>query len=180
MDLPFWIATFSLLLILGMALFVMGCFYRIMFMAIYWLLTWLDEEDRGRSDGQKGDDVKDQTYSEGCGCTVTFFAESDYRTSWMLPGKECTAHTGRYQVAERDCLMERARRHFHLEEPPHDEPAKPRPCPWCPGPTELIVSEAEPGFLNVICKKCGCCGPWVRGDAAAAIAAWNQRKDVSQ
>ena len=52
---------------------------------------------------------RDWTYSEGCGCQVTFFAESDYHTSRMLPGEACADHAGRYQVAERDCLIERAR-----------------------------------------------------------------------
>ena len=54
----------------------------------------------------------DWTYSEGCGCRVTFFAESDYHASRMLPGETCEDHTGRYQVAERDCLMERAKEGF--------------------------------------------------------------------
>lgn len=52
---------------------------------------------------------RDFTYSEGCGCQVTFFAESEYRTSRMTPGVACEDHTGRYQVAERDCLLERAK-----------------------------------------------------------------------
>ena len=52
---------------------------------------------------------RDWVYAEGCGCEVTFFAASDYLTSRMTPGPECTAHTGRYQVAERDCLIERAK-----------------------------------------------------------------------
>ena len=51
----------------------------------------------------------DLVYSEGCGCRVTFFADSGYHTSRMDPGSECRDHTGRYQVAERDCLMGRAR-----------------------------------------------------------------------
>ena len=53
--------------------------------------------------------VRDFTYSEGCGCTVTFFAASEFHTSRMLPGPKCKDHTGRYQVAERDCLVERAK-----------------------------------------------------------------------
>ena len=55
------------------------------------------------------DGTRDWTYSEGCGCKVTFFANAEFKTSRMLPGETCTDHTGRYQVAERDCLMERAR-----------------------------------------------------------------------
>ena len=51
----------------------------------------------------------DWTYSEGCGCRVTFFAASDFHSSRMLPGESCTAHGGRYQVAERDCYVERAK-----------------------------------------------------------------------
>lgn len=53
--------------------------------------------------------TNDFTYSEGCGCRVTFFVASSYRTSRMLPGVACEDHTGRYQVAERDCLVERAK-----------------------------------------------------------------------
>lgn len=52
---------------------------------------------------------QDFTYGEGCGCTVTFFAASNFHSSQMLPGPECADHAGRYQVAERDCLVERAR-----------------------------------------------------------------------
>lgn len=55
---------------------------------------------------------RDWTYSEGCGCKVTFFVESDYHTSRMLPGETCTDHTGRYQVAERDCFIERAKEYL--------------------------------------------------------------------
>lgn len=51
---------------------------------------------------------KDWKYAEGCGCVVTFFAKAEWRTSHMASGPECKDHTGRYQVAERDCLMERA------------------------------------------------------------------------
>lgn len=53
--------------------------------------------------------MRDFTYSEGCGCQVTFFAAADHKTSRMTPGVACEDHTGRHQVAERDCLMERAR-----------------------------------------------------------------------
>jgi hypothetical protein len=57
----------------------------------------------------KRDPGKDWTYSEGCGCRVTFFADANYKTSRMLPGETCTAHGKRHQVAERDYLIERAR-----------------------------------------------------------------------
>lgn len=53
--------------------------------------------------------ANDFSYSEGCGCRVTFLGASNGHTSRMLPGPTCTAHTGRHQVAERDCLIERAR-----------------------------------------------------------------------
>lgn len=52
---------------------------------------------------------EDYIYSEGCGCVYTFSAESGYRTAHLEPGKDCVDHTGRYQVAERDCLYERAK-----------------------------------------------------------------------
>jgi hypothetical protein len=55
------------------------------------------------------DGSRDWTYSEGCGCKITFFANAEFKSSRMLPGPNCTDHTGRYQVAERDCLMERAK-----------------------------------------------------------------------
>jgi hypothetical protein len=53
--------------------------------------------------------MRDFTYSEGCGCKVTFFAESEYHTSRMIPGVHCLAHTDRFQVAERSCFIERGR-----------------------------------------------------------------------
>lgn len=53
--------------------------------------------------------MEDFVYAEGCGCEVTFIAASEYHTSRMTPGADCKDHTGRYQVAERDCLLERAR-----------------------------------------------------------------------
>ncbi len=56
--------------------------------------------------------IRDWTYSEGCGCKITFFAESRYKTSRMLPGETCTDHTGQYQVAEQDCLVERAKKYL--------------------------------------------------------------------
>lgn len=52
---------------------------------------------------------RDWTYSEGCGCRVTFFAAAEHHTSRMDPGETCTDHTGRHQVAERNCFMERAK-----------------------------------------------------------------------
>lgn len=53
---------------------------------------------------------RDWTYSQGCGCRVTFFAEADYHTSRMLPGERCTMHTGRHQMAERDAFISEGRR----------------------------------------------------------------------
>ena len=54
-------------------------------------------------------DAVDFTYSEGCGCKITFFAAAKYYSSRMLPGESCEGHTGRHQVAERHCLLERAK-----------------------------------------------------------------------
>lgn len=68
-------------------------------LAGYW---WLKEREKMVSN-------RDWTYSEGCGCQVTFFAASHYHTSRVLPGENCTDHTGLHQVAERDCLRERAK-----------------------------------------------------------------------
>lgn len=50
----------------------------------------------------------DWTYSEGCGCQVTFFAAADFYTSRMLPGVACTRHTGKYQMDARSDFIERA------------------------------------------------------------------------
>lgn len=61
------------------------------------------------ADGERLNRKPDWTYSEGCGCRVTFFGTADYHTSRMLPGETCEDHTGRHQVAERDCLIERAK-----------------------------------------------------------------------
>ena len=61
------------------------------------------------ADGERLNRKPDWTYSEGCGCRITFFGAADYHTSRMLPGETCEDHTGRYQVAERDCLIERAK-----------------------------------------------------------------------
>lgn len=47
----------------------------------------------------------DWTYSQGCGCQVTFFAESDYHTSQMEPGEYCTLHTARHQGEARDAFV---------------------------------------------------------------------------
>ena len=52
---------------------------------------------------------RDWTYSEGCGCKVTFFAAAGYRTSRMLPGDECRIHATWGQAPERDLLVERAK-----------------------------------------------------------------------
>ncbi len=53
---------------------------------------------------------RDWTYSEGCGCRITFIGASDYHTSRMLPGDECEEHTRKYQVAERDAFVDRAKK----------------------------------------------------------------------
>jgi hypothetical protein len=41
-----------------------------------------------------------------------------------LPGQACTSHTGRHQVAERDCLMDRAKKslqeYLDSKETPND------------------------------------------------------------
>lgn len=52
---------------------------------------------------------RDWTYSEGCGCQVTFFAESGFKTSRMTPGETCNRHTTFYQISEREQLQIRAR-----------------------------------------------------------------------
>jgi hypothetical protein len=56
--------------------------------------------------------MNDWTYSEECGCNVTFFAESRYHTSRMLPDFHCTRHSGRGISPEvaRDGLLERAKK----------------------------------------------------------------------
>jgi len=56
--------------------------------------------------------MKDWTYSEGCGCQVTFFSESRYKTSRMLPGSHCPPHGGRGKRSQewRDALMVRAKK----------------------------------------------------------------------
>lgn len=83
-----------------------------------WFGTSVEDQQRAdeRIPIQKRDGIDDDfTYSEGCGCQVTFFGASAYHTSRMLPGEACTEHTGRHQVAERDCLKERAKaalRHY--------------------------------------------------------------------
>lgn len=51
----------------------------------------------------------DWTYSEGCGCQVTFFAASGYHTSRMLPGQTCARHTQAPQVVERDKFVASAK-----------------------------------------------------------------------
>jgi hypothetical protein len=52
---------------------------------------------------------RDWTYSEGCGCQVTFFAAANHKTSRMLPGESCEIHKRRDQMPARDNLIERAR-----------------------------------------------------------------------
>ena len=62
------------------------------------------------------------------------------------------------------------------------EPAAVKPCPWCPVPVRRVVrfvSEAWDAKQQVVCRRCGARGPEADTEAAA-IAAWNQRKDVSQ
>ena len=46
---------------------------------------------------------------EACGCRVTFIAASGYKTSRMLPGKDCTEHTHVDQTQSRTDLVERGR-----------------------------------------------------------------------
>lgn len=52
---------------------------------------------------------RDWTYSEGCGCQVTFFAASGFQTSRMTPGDHCTEHIWKDQLLQRTALMERAK-----------------------------------------------------------------------
>jgi hypothetical protein len=54
-------------------------------------------------------DNADWTYDEGCGCRITFSAESGYRTSRLLPGSHCLKHTGRDATEVRDALIARAK-----------------------------------------------------------------------
>lgn len=54
--------------------------------------------------------MKDWTYEADCGCNVTFFAASLFRTSRLLPGEGCTRHDGMHNVEGRDALIERAKR----------------------------------------------------------------------
>lgn len=54
------------------------------------------------------------TYSEGCGCRATFFAESEFHTSRMLPGETCEFHCGKDDGAARDNFLHRAK--WHLRE----------------------------------------------------------------
>jgi hypothetical protein len=54
-------------------------------------------------------DSHDWTYSEGCGCRVTFFHESEFHTSRMLPSEECRLHSKRHQTDARDELLRRAK-----------------------------------------------------------------------
>jgi hypothetical protein len=51
---------------------------------------------------------RDWSYSEGCGCVVTFIGASDFKASRMTPGATCARHTGRNQESERDSLIGRA------------------------------------------------------------------------
>jgi hypothetical protein len=52
---------------------------------------------------------RDWTYSEGCGCRVTFIAESNYKTSKMFPGEACERHRLADQMMARDIFIDRAR-----------------------------------------------------------------------
>jgi len=51
----------------------------------------------------------DWTYSQDCGCRVTFFANSHYHVSQMDTGKCCTLHTARHQDAARDAFFSQAK-----------------------------------------------------------------------
>jgi len=55
------------------------------------------------------DTATDFTYSQGCGCQITFFANSEYATSRMLPGKSCSHHTAAHQHAARDAFASEGR-----------------------------------------------------------------------
>jgi len=55
---------------------------------------------------------RDWTYSEGCGCKLTFFAP-EYRTSRMIPGEMCNRHVARDAMKIRDDFVERARQSLH-------------------------------------------------------------------
>lgn len=52
--------------------------------------------------------MRDFTFSSGCGCQVTFFAESEYRTSRFLPGSTCLLHTQKDQYEARTGLISQA------------------------------------------------------------------------
>lgn len=55
--------------------------------------------------------MRDFTYSIGCGCQVTFFAEAEYRTSRMTCGECCGFHKpkGMGGIFAREVLMDDAR-----------------------------------------------------------------------
>ena len=57
--------------------------------------------------------MTDWTYSEGCGCRVTFLGESGYSTSRMIPGAGCELHVRPGQMHARDELLSRARDAFN-------------------------------------------------------------------
>ncbi len=105
--------------------------------------------------------MKDWTYSEGCGCRVTFIGESKYLTSRMMC---CEEHSGRKMFDWRTAFRTRAKRELgayareHAREalPLADEKPEPladRPmlriaeygvASWCPtpdgsGPAEAVV-----------------------------------------
>ena len=49
------------------------------------------------------------TYSQGCGCRITFLASAEYATSRMTPGKHCTIHTAPHQHMARDAFVANGR-----------------------------------------------------------------------
>lgn len=54
---------------------------------------------------------RDFTYSVGCGCKVTFFADSQYHTSRMTYGETCTVHPPNTQAGlfSREVLLSDAK-----------------------------------------------------------------------
>ncbi len=76
-------------------------------------LAWKRRKDKAMKQEWKRDAASDWTYSEGCGCKVTFFAASNYHTSRMLPGETCTMHVLPGQEPGRDHFIKRARMSLH-------------------------------------------------------------------
>ena len=75
--------------------------------------------------------MEDWEYIEGCGCVVTFFGRSKYRSYRLIPYPECQEHSGRDKTAERDCLMERARSGRDAAFSPDQDEYYDMPCESC-------------------------------------------------